>query len=128
MARARIIWDVDDSELIRFRNILIKIRIILEQLDQDIVDSLDIPVLKNVKNQYLKRSKVVTVKDEIDGHSIAKYCIELKDFKDCLRLLDEVFLIMDENNLSSKDFQNIDIDNLVNNDFQYLMEKFCEDN
>jgi len=119
MPRARITWDVDNSELTRFRNILTKIIIILDQLDKEIVDSLDIPVLKNVKEEYLKRMSVKSVKDEKDGPSNAKYCIDTKDYEDALRLLEKIYLIVDENNLSSKDFKNIDLTDLVNGDYQY---------
>ena len=87
MARARISWNVDRSEIDKFQNILTNIRTILDRLDNDIVDSLDIPVLENVKDQYLKRMSVKSVKDEKDGHSIAKYFIDLKDFENCLRFL-----------------------------------------
>ena len=64
MPRARIIWDVDNSELTRFRNILTKIIIILDQLDKDIVDSLDIPVLQNVipADVYFGRDKQIIEK------------------------------------------------------------------
>ena len=64
MPRARITWDVDNSELTRFRNILTKIIIILDQLDKDIVDSLDIPVLQNVipADVYFGRDKQIIEK------------------------------------------------------------------
>lgn len=81
--------------------------------------SLDIPVLKNVKQEYLKRMSVKSIKDEKDGHSDAKYCIDTKDFEDTLRLLERIYLIVGENNLSPKDFKNIDLDDLVNGDYQY---------
>ena len=64
MARARIRWDVDRSDIDKFQNILSKIMNILEQLDKDIVGSLDIPVLQNINEQYLKRMSVKTIYDK----------------------------------------------------------------
>ena len=123
MPRARITWSVDNSELTRFRNILTRITNILDHLDKEIVDSLDIPVLQNVKQEYLKRMSVKSVKDKIDGHSNAKYCVDTKDYEDALRLLEKIYLIVDENNLSPKDFKNIDLNDLVNGDYQYTKNK-----
>ena len=56
---------------------------------------------------------VKTVNDEKDGHSNAKYFVDTKDFEDALRLLEKIYLIVDENNLSSKDFKNIDLNDLI---------------
>ena len=123
MARARIRWDVDRSEIDKFQNILAKIKIILEQLDKDIVDSLDIPVLQNINEQYLKRMSVKTIYDKKDGHSIAKYFVDTKDFEDALRLLEKIYLIVEENNLSSEDFKNIDIINLAYKDHQFFKNR-----